>query len=63
MLDTLREDFARIPDLLAKPSPDQPALEATEVVPQPEPESLVEEVVEPAPEPEPALAVEQMGLF
>jgi uracil-DNA glycosylase len=43
MLDTLRTDFARIPELLAMPAPAQPE----------EPEPLVEEVAEPAPEPEP----------
>jgi uracil-DNA glycosylase len=54
MLEVLREDFARIPDLLAQPVPEQPA--------PPEPE--------PAPEPEPVAAIEvpeplagQLGLF
>jgi hypothetical protein len=48
MLATLRADFARIPDLLAKPAPDQP---------EPEPEPVIEA-------PEPALVPdEQLGLF
>jgi DNA polymerase len=50
MLATLRADFARIPELLALPAPDQP---------EPEPELVV-------PEPEIALVAadpEQLGLF
>jgi hypothetical protein len=52
MLATLRADFARIPDLLAKPAPEQPAPE-----PEPEPEPVIE-----APE---LMLVhdEQLGLF
>jgi uracil-DNA glycosylase family 4 len=53
MLETLRADFARIPDLLAQPAPDQP---------DPVPEVLPE----PEPEPQPAAAEaerEQLGLF
>ncbi|HEX4837547.1 MAG TPA: uracil-DNA glycosylase [Solirubrobacteraceae bacterium] len=34
MLETLREDFARLPDLLALPEPDQPTPELMEPVPQ-----------------------------
>jgi uracil-DNA glycosylase len=54
MLEVLREDFARIPGLLAQPAPDQP--------PPPEP---VEPMIAPdppraVPEPEPA---PQLGLF
>jgi uracil-DNA glycosylase len=67
MVDTLRSDVARIPELLALPLPDQP--EGVE-----EAEDLVEEVPEPAPEPEPEdeaeagaaepeAAVEQIALF
>jgi uracil-DNA glycosylase len=54
MLDTLRADFARIPDLLAQPAPDQP-----EPVPEiePEPVALAE------PEQEPERAADQLGLF
>ena len=61
MADTLRADFARIPDLLAHEGPEQPDIHVSlaeapdEVV-----EALVDPVDEPAPEPEP---VEQMGLF
>jgi DNA polymerase len=55
MLATLREDFARIPELLALPAPEQPApAEAEPVVP--EPEGLAAAVEAPAagrPEPEP----------
>jgi DNA polymerase len=46
MLDTLRADFARIPDLLALAHPAQPDG-------APEPELVVEPVPEPAPEAEP----------
>ena len=49
MLDTLRTDFHRIPELLALPAPEQPE-------PEPEPELVV-------PEPELALSSEQLGLF
>jgi uracil-DNA glycosylase len=62
MVDTLREDFARIPELLARPAPDQPAPEAP-AAPEPEPVPLVDEVPDVAPEPQPALMAEQMGLF
>jgi DNA polymerase len=59
MLATLREDFARIPELLALPAPEQP---------EPEPElamvAVSESEAEPEPdvEPEPADA-QQLGLF
>jgi uracil-DNA glycosylase family 4 len=66
MLDTLRADFARIPELLALPAPPQPEGAA-------EAEPIVEDVPEPAPEPEPDAAVaaaepeappiEQIALF
>ena len=72
MLDTLRADFARIPELLALESPDQPDVAITlDGAPDEVGEVLIERVEEPAPEPEPdepaapeppALA-EQMGLF
>jgi len=56
MLETLRSDFRRIPDLLALPAPEQPQPEQAElVVPEP---AVVAEVAE-APEPESA----QLGLF
>jgi DNA polymerase len=63
MLATLRQDFARLPELLALPVPPQPEREEPELV-VPEPELLVEE---PEPEAEPQLAGEpepqQLGLF
>jgi uracil-DNA glycosylase len=52
MLETLRSDFARIPDLLALPAPEQPHAEPEPVVPEPE------IVVEPETERE-----AQLGLF
>ena len=56
MLDTLRADFARIPDLLSQPPPDQP-----EPVPEVEPE--VVQVAAAQPEHERAEAEDQLGLF
>src|SRR3954462_12018391 len=40
MLEVLREDFARIPDLLAQPAPDQPAPPAPAPAPEPEPQPV-----------------------
>jgi uracil-DNA glycosylase len=57
MLATLRQDFARLPELLALPAPPQPEPEAVELV-VPEPELVA---VEAAAEPEPD--AEQLGLF
>ncbi|MEA2126426.1 MAG: uracil-DNA glycosylase, partial [Solirubrobacteraceae bacterium] len=58
LLETLQQDFARLPELLALPAPDQPA--APEVI-VPEPEIV--EVIEAAPpEPEDPPA-DQLGLF
>ncbi|HEY6694115.1 MAG TPA: uracil-DNA glycosylase family protein [Solirubrobacteraceae bacterium] len=54
MLDILREDFQRLPALLALDPPEQPEPEPELVVPEPE--------VAAAPEPEPA-PVAQLGLF
>jgi DNA polymerase len=54
MLDTLRADFARLPELLALDPPEQPEPEPELVVPEPE---IVEEIER---EPEPAA---QLGLF
>jgi uracil-DNA glycosylase len=52
MLEILREDFARIPELLAMPVPEQPAPVApVEVAPEPEPPALAE------------VAASQLGLF
>ena len=63
MLDTLRTDFARIPELLALPHPEQPDGAA-------EAEALLDEVPEPAPEVQPddeiradEPPVEQIALF
>jgi uracil-DNA glycosylase family 4 len=59
MLDILRTDFGRIPELLALPVPEQPEPEPEEpelVVSEPE---VAVELPEPAPEPDPA----QLGLF
>jgi DNA polymerase len=55
MLETLKADFARIPDLLALPMPDQPE-GADEVA-----EELLESVPEPAPEVEHPSAPEAQG--
>jgi uracil-DNA glycosylase family 4 len=53
MLATLREDFGRIPELLALPAPEQPELVA-----------VAAEVAEPEPsEPEPPVEPDQLGLF
>jgi uracil-DNA glycosylase len=55
MVETLRADFARIPDLLAQPAPDQP---------EPVPEVAPEPDLEPMPEPAAAdVEREQLGLF
>jgi uracil-DNA glycosylase len=67
MLDILRADFHRIPDLLSQPVPDQPAPQEAElVVPEPE---VVAELHDPRPAPleearaEPAPEPMQLGLF
>jgi uracil-DNA glycosylase family 4 len=66
-VDVLRQDFARIPELLRSGPPPQPApppdVEVEEpAVPEPEMAAVEAEVeVEPEPEPEPQLA--QLGLF
>jgi uracil-DNA glycosylase family 4 len=57
MLETLRGDFARLPELLALPTPEQPEPEDVEpVVVDP---VVVDQPAAAAPEPEPA----QLGLF
>jgi DNA polymerase len=64
MLDVLRADFARIPELLALPAPDQPEPEPVLAPPEVEPEVVAfAAAADPAPEPQPALVAEQMGLF
>lgn len=63
MLEVLRADFARIPELLTVPAPDQP--EPLEV-PEVDPEELVVEAraqAEPEPEPEAPVPADQLGLF
>jgi uracil-DNA glycosylase len=62
MLEILRTDFARIPELLALPAPEQPAPEPGVLelaVPEPEAALRPEPEDAPAPEPHPA----QLGLF
>jgi uracil-DNA glycosylase family 4 len=44
MLATLRADFERIPDLLARPAPEQPEPAAAAPEPEPEPELVVAEL-------------------
>jgi uracil-DNA glycosylase family 4 len=61
LLEILRADFARIPDLLALEPPPQPEPAAVEEI-VPEPEALVEEVVETLPPAEPPRD-DQLGLF
>jgi uracil-DNA glycosylase family 4 len=59
VLDVLREDFARIPELLALPGPEQPAPEAP-----PEPAVPAPALAAEAPEREPeVVAASQLGLF
>jgi DNA polymerase len=58
LLETLQQDFAQIPGLLAMPAPDQPAA-AEPIVPEPE---IVEEIEAATPEPgDPP--DDQLGLF
>ncbi|HEY8584385.1 MAG TPA: uracil-DNA glycosylase family protein, partial [Capillimicrobium sp.] len=57
MLDTLREDFARIPELLALDAPPQPQV----LDPEPDAPLEIEAVAEPDPEPPPIDG--QLGLF
>jgi len=59
MLETLRSDFLRLPELLALDPPPQPQAESELVVPEPE---LVRDIGE-EPEPEPQPADTQLGLF
>ena len=58
MLEILRADFGRIPELLALPAPEQPAPEEPEPV-VPEPEIVAEVAAEAEPEPDQV----QLGLF
>jgi DNA polymerase len=63
LLETLRADFARLPELLALPLPEQPERAAPAV---PEPELAAAPEPEPGPadrRPEPVPGEEQLGLF
>jgi len=65
-LQTLRDDFARIPDLLALDPPPQPAsAPASDRQPEPEPEPAPDGQPEPRPgiEPPPVAGDVQLGLF
>jgi uracil-DNA glycosylase len=57
MLETLREDFARLPELLALPAPEQPGESEPETMEAPEPEP------EREPEHQPEPGEDQLGLF
>jgi hypothetical protein len=57
MLETLREDFARLPELLALGAPPQPQSSEADA---PEPAEALQEVAEEAPESE---QIDQLGLF
>jgi uracil-DNA glycosylase len=60
MLEVLRTDFRRLPELLALPVPEQPAPEEPELV-VPEPEIVA--AAEPAPAPQREAEPSQLGLF
>jgi uracil-DNA glycosylase len=63
MLETLREDFARLPELLALGPPEQPS-PAEELSPAEEPEVIEAPAEARAPDPAPNVAeVDQLGLF
>ena len=62
MLETLREDFARLPELLALDAPPQPEPAAPPEPAVPEPE-LAAVTAEPGGEPEPPDDDAQLGLF
>ena len=59
MLETLREDFARLPELLALPPPDQPEEAEAEA----EAEAVVEAEAEAETAESETAPVEQLGLF
>jgi uracil-DNA glycosylase len=61
MLDVLRADFQRIPELLALPAPEQPEREPELVVPEPEVVAEIEQAEEDSEPSEPHPA--QLGLF
>ena len=62
MLETLREDFARLPELLALDAPLQPEPAAPQAPAVPEPE-LAAVTAEPSDDPEPPEDDAQLGLF
>jgi DNA polymerase len=63
MLETLREDFARLPELLSLGPPEQPAAQGDAAEPEPQ-RAAVEALPEPEPaEPEPPDEADQLGLF
>ncbi|MFZ1154034.1 MAG: hypothetical protein WAN93_03930, partial [Solirubrobacteraceae bacterium] len=62
-LETLREDFSRLPELLALPDPQQPELDALEEPPQAEVGSPTAADETGQPGGEQAGAVDQLGLF
>jgi DNA polymerase len=65
MVDVLRADFQRIPELLAASAPDQPDVSGEEEPVVEAPENEVPQALEPEREPEPvgAASAEQLGLF
>ncbi len=60
MLETLREDFARLPELLSEGPPAQPTHVEALPEPMPEPQAAAEAPVEPDSE---AVEADQLGLF
>jgi uracil-DNA glycosylase len=62
MLETLREDFSRLPELLGSGAPEQPPAEAPEMLEVPEVAEL-EDVADSGPERERGTEADQLGLF
>jgi uracil-DNA glycosylase len=64
MLETLREDFARLPELLALGAPEQPPPQAPELADAPEPQHAPEPAEPPAAaQARQSREVDQLGLF
>jgi DNA polymerase len=67
MVETLRADFARLPELLAQPAPPQPEVDLPEPPPEPEPEAPPEQVAVASGQEPPDWATptpdDQLGLF
>jgi uracil-DNA glycosylase len=61
MLDTLRADFALLPELLAAPAPPQPDPASFEPPPEPEPDPVLAAAAEPEPAAAAADAVDGAG--